>query len=103
MRIVSIKQEYITNPNENQTDAETILVTKVIIDGVSSPCILSRLMIEALGRPGKENDMELLNSGGRCLVIWTQPQLGLEAVENLINRAIAPHPASQTGVNSRYP
>ncbi|MEL7039309.1 MAG: hypothetical protein AAFO04_27405 [Cyanobacteria bacterium J06592_8] len=88
MKITSIEQEYITNPNENQTDREAILATKIIFDGVSSPCILSRLMIEALGRPGKDNDMELLNSGERCIVVWTQPQLSLEATQNLINSVI---------------
>ncbi|MEA5497288.1 hypothetical protein VB834_14150 [Limnoraphis robusta Tam1] len=90
MRIESIEQKYITNPNDNQTNSEAILATQVIFDGVSSPCILSRLMIEALGRPGKDNDMELVNSGERCIVIWTQPQLSLEVVQNIIHNAIAP-------------
>lgn len=89
MRIESIEQEYISL-DQNETDSEAIIATKVILDGVSSPCILSRLMIEALGRPGKDNDMELINSGERCIVIWTQPQLSLEAAQNLIKSAITP-------------
>lgn len=88
MRVESIEQEYMTNSNETQTDSQAVLITKVIFEGVSSPCILSRLMIEALGRPGKDNDMEFLNSGERCIVVWTHPQLSLEATQNLINRAI---------------
>ncbi|ERT03797.1 hypothetical protein M595_6262, partial [Lyngbya aestuarii BL J] len=43
MRVESIEQEYMTNSNETQTDSEAVLVTKVIFEGVSSPCILSRL------------------------------------------------------------
>ena len=89
MKIESIEQEYISL-DENQTDNEAIVATKVIFNDVSSPCILSRLIIEVLGRPGKDNDMELINSGDRCILIWTQPQLSLEAAHNLINRAITP-------------
>ncbi|EAW38607.1 hypothetical protein [Lyngbya sp. PCC 8106] len=88
MRVESIEQEYMTNSDENLTNSEAVLVTKVIFEGVDSPCILSRLMIEALGRPGKDNDMEFLNSGERCIVVWTHPQLSLEATQNLVNSAI---------------
>lgn len=89
MKIESIEQEYITL-DENQTGSKAILATKVILDDVSSPCILSRLMIDALGQPGKDNDMELINSGERCIIMWTQPSISLEAAQNLINRAITP-------------
>lgn len=59
MRIESIEQECITDSqNKNETKNEAIVATKVIIQGVSSPCVLSRLMIAKLGRPGIDNDME---------------------------------------------
>ncbi len=89
MKIESIEQEYISL-DDNKTDNEAIVATKVIFNDVSSPCILSRLMIEVLGRPGKDNDMELINSGDRCILIWTQPHLSLEVAHNLINCAITP-------------
>ena len=82
MKIESIEQDYI------ETEGNAILATQVVIAEVSSPCILSRLMIEIFGRPGKENDMELLNSGDRCIVMWTQPQLSLETAQDLIHKAI---------------
>lgn len=85
MNIDSIEQEYISHSNDKH---QGIVATKVIFRNVSSPCILSRLMIEALGRPGKDNDMELISSGDRCIVIWTQPQLSLEAAQNLIHSVI---------------
>jgi hypothetical protein len=90
MKIESIQQEYISNSNSNNDKNQGIVATKVIFRDVSSPCILSRLMIDLLGRPGKDNDMELINSGDRCIVIWTQPQLSLKAAQNLINSAIRP-------------
>lgn len=68
MRIESIEQKYITNPNDNQTNSEAILATQVIFDGVSSHCILSRLMIEALGRPGKDNDVTYSDTNSANIV-----------------------------------
>jgi hypothetical protein len=90
MKIESIEQEYMENSSDYDDNHPGIVATKVIFRDVSSPCILSRLMIDVLGRPGKDNDMELLNSGDRCIVIWTQPQLSLEATQNLIDAAITP-------------
>lgn len=90
MKVESIQQEYISNSNINNDKNQGIVATKIIFREVSSPCILSRLMIDLLGRPGKDNDMELINSGDRCIVIWTQPQLSLKAAQNLINSAIRP-------------
>ncbi len=90
MKIASIEQQYVTNPEDNPTDHEAIFATQVIFEAVESPCILSRLMIQALGKPGKENDMEFVHSGERCIVIWTQPQLSLKAVQNLLNSILIP-------------
>jgi hypothetical protein len=90
MRIESIQQEYIEIDAEGALEPEVIVETRVIFCEVSSPCILSRLMIDALGRPGVNNDLELFNSGDRCIATWTQPQLSLEATQALLSRAIVP-------------
>jgi hypothetical protein len=87
MKVDLIEQECISYSNDNNQE---VVATKVIFRDVSSPCILSRLMIDLLGRPGKDNDMELINGGDRCIVIWTQPQLSLEAAQNLIHSVITP-------------
>jgi hypothetical protein len=65
-----------------------ILFTEVIISEVASPCILSRLMINALGRPGIDTDMEVMSGGDRCIICWTQPQLSLDAVKAKLERVI---------------
>ena len=92
MRIESIEQNPIGSLDETQPDGGTILVTKVVFSEVDSLCILSRLLIDVLGRPGKDSDMELITTGNSCIVVWTQPQLSLEVAENLIQTAITPHP-----------
>ena len=92
MKIESIEQIPIAKFDETQPDCGTIIATKVVFSGVDSPCILSRILIDVLGRPGKDNDMELVNSGNCCVVVWTHPQLSLEVVENLIHTAITPQP-----------
>jgi hypothetical protein len=88
MKIESIEQEYLTEPAEAPLGSDPILCTEVIISEVASPCILSRLMINALGRPGIDTDMELMSGGDRCIICWTQPQLSLDAVKAKLERAI---------------
>jgi hypothetical protein len=90
MKIEAIDQERITSPDQQETDNEAIVETRVIIREVSSPCILSRLMIDTLGRPGIDNDMEFFHSGDRCIIVWTRPQLSLEETRALISQVIAP-------------
>jgi hypothetical protein len=90
MKIESIEQECLTPPANDEANSNAIVATRVIIGEVSSPCILSRLMIDRLGRPGIDNDMELFHSGDRCIIVWTQPQLTLEATQAFIEQAIAP-------------
>lgn len=57
MKIESIEQELIEG-------TKTIL-TRVTLNQVYSPCVLSRLMIDSLGKPGIDNDLELLGSGSQ--------------------------------------
>lgn len=90
MKIESIEQEYLTESTEAKLGSDPILLTEVIISEVASPCILSRLMINALGRPGIDTDMEVMSGGDRCIICWTQPQLSLEVVKARLERAIYP-------------
>ena len=96
MRIESIEQEYIASQDPDEMGRESIVATRVVIQEVSSPCILSRLMISTLGRPGVDTDMELFNSGDRCIIIWTRPQLTLEAAQAVMSQAIAPPALPET-------
>ncbi len=80
MKIESIEQQLIEG-------TETIL-TRVTLNQVSSPCILSRLMMDTLGKPGIDNDLEFLGSGSQWEVVWTEPELTIEQTREIINRAI---------------
>lgn len=82
MKIESIEQELIEG-------TKTIL-TRVTLNQVNSPCVLSRLMIDSLGKPGIDNDLELLGSGSQWEAVWTQPRLTIEQTRKLISKAIAP-------------
>ena len=82
MKIESIAQESI--------DGTEIVLTRVILDRVTSSCILSRLMIDTLGKPGIDSDLEFLGSGNRWEVVWSRPKLTIEQTRELIERAIAP-------------
>ena len=82
MKIESIEQELI--------EGTKIILTRVILNQVNSPCVLSRLMIDSLGKPGIDNDLELLGSGSQWEVVWTQPSLTIEQTRKLISQAIAP-------------
>ena len=70
-------------------DTKTI-VTIVTLDQVSSPCLLSRMIIDALGKPGIDNDLEFLGSGSHWEVCWSKPQLSIEKTREIMTRAIAP-------------
>jgi hypothetical protein len=82
MKIESIKRETIPETDE--------IITTVTIEGVTSQCILARLIIKAMGRPGIDNDLEFIGSGDRWLVSWTQPQLTLEETRELITKTLIP-------------
>lgn len=93
MKIASIEQEWLADEDMEAAEdlvSEAIVVTRVTIAEVESPCILSRLLISALGRPGTDSDMQLLTSGDQCVVLWTRPQLSLETAQALIHQAISP-------------
>ena len=85
MKIASIEQEPIDGTDE--------VMTRVVMTEVASQCILTRLMIKALGRPGLDNDMELVGSGEEWEILWTHPQLSIEETQELVEQAIAPPPA----------
>jgi hypothetical protein len=80
MHIQSIQQE----PLENTLD----LLTKVVIDQVESQCILTRRIMDILGKPGVDNDMEFFGSGDRWVVMWTYPQLSLAETQSLLEQII---------------
>lgn len=71
-------------------DDSDFLLTTAIIGEVSSSCILARQMIDALGRPGIDSDMEMLGTNPTWTITWTQPSLTLEQATNLMSQAIAP-------------
>ncbi len=80
MKIESIKQELIEG-------TETIL-TRVTINQVDSSCVLSRLIIDTLGKPGIDNDLEFLGSGSQWEVVWTEPKLTIEQTREIISQAL---------------
>lgn len=82
MNVESIETENIPGTDE--------IITTVTIEGVSSQCILARLIIKAMGRPGIDNDLEFVGSGDRWLISWTQPQLTLEETRELITKTLMP-------------
>jgi hypothetical protein len=82
MNIESIEREDIPGTSE--------ILTTVTIEGVTSQCILARLIIAAMGKPGIDNDLEFIGSGDRWLISWTQPQLTLEETIELLTKTLAP-------------
>lgn len=64
------------------------VLTTVIINQVSSQCILARLMIDLLGKPGIDNDMEMMGTGDTWTIIWTQPIAIIEKTQALMIKAI---------------
>jgi len=82
MNIESIDQEAIAGTDK--------VMTTVVMSAVTSQCILARLMINVLGRPGLDNDMEFIGSGDRWLITWTEPNFTLDATKALVTKAINP-------------
>ncbi|WP_013323322.1 hypothetical protein [Gloeothece verrucosa] len=82
MQIESTTQETI-----NGTE---LVLTTVVLNQVSSHCILTRLLINALGRPGVDNDMELVGAGDRWIITWTHPQFTVAQTQALIEKALTP-------------
>lgn len=90
MKLESINQEAIADTNE--------IITMAVVSEVISPCLLSRRMIDILGRPTVDNDMEILGSNDTYTIMWTQPQLTLEEATFVLNQAITTgeNPAMQS-------
>ncbi|MFB2834777.1 hypothetical protein [Floridanema evergladense] len=82
MKIEFIEQEMLE-------DTDTVM-TIVAISSVNSQCVLARLMIDILGRPGIDNDMQFMGSGDRWTITWTEPNLPLDVTQTLVNLAINP-------------
>ncbi|MEM8602801.1 MAG: hypothetical protein AAGF24_03055 [Cyanobacteria bacterium P01_H01_bin.121] len=80
MQIESVYQEDLT-----EFDAT---MTTVVLNQVDSQCILARLFIKAMGRPGIDNDLEFIGSGDRWTVMWTQPVLSIAETTAIVQQAI---------------
>jgi hypothetical protein len=81
MKVESIHQEQL----EDSSDT----LTEVVLSGVESLCILSRVMIKAIGRPGVDSDLEFLGSGDRWVIAWTFPYLPIEDLQDLLEKTLA--------------
>ncbi len=68
------------------------VITEVVIQDVTSHCILVRQLIDGLGRPGVDTDMEMVGADSTWTLVWTQPQMTLEQATCLVKQAIAPQP-----------
>ena len=80
MNIQSITHETIDGTDD--------VLTTVIINQVPSQCILVRLLIDVLGKPGIDNDMEMLGSGDTWTIIWSQPLAMIDNTRDLMSKAI---------------
>lgn len=77
---------------EQEAIAETdMILTTVVISSVTSQCVLARQLIDVLGRPGIDNDMELMGSGDQWVICWTKPYLSLNETKVLVNQALNPN------------
>lgn len=47
-------------------------------------------MIDALGRPGVDSDMEMMRANSTWTVVWSKPQLTLAQATHLVNQVIDP-------------
>ena len=66
MKLESIHQEAISGTDQ--------VITTAVISQVISSCLLTRRLIDILGRPTVDNDMEMLGVNDTCTRGWTQPQ-----------------------------
>lgn len=76
MNIESIDQELLHGSHR--------VITKVVFSRVESQCILARLAIQALGRPGVDTDLSFVGSGNQWILMWSYPTLSLEAAQALM-------------------
>lgn len=74
--------------DQESCDEDNIVLTKVVLSQVESQCILSRLAIKALGRPGVDTDLQFFGSGDCWTLMWTYPTLTLEATRTLVTNLI---------------
>lgn len=65
------------------------MLTTIVVEEVESSCILARQMIDVLGRPGVDNDMQMLGANDTWTIVWTTPQLTLAQATHLVNQTIA--------------
>lgn len=82
MKLESIRQEFISDTNT--------VITSAVINNVDSHCILARKIITVLGRPGVDNDLDMIGTNDTWTIVWTEPHHTLEEVTYLVNQAIAP-------------
>lgn len=81
MNIKQIEQEPLA-------DERNTILTKVVFSQVESQCILARLAIAALGRPGIDTDLAFVGSGDHWTLMWTYPTLSLEAAHKLVTEML---------------
>ena len=81
MKLESIHQEAISGTDQ--------VITTAVISQVISSCLLTRRLIDILGRPTVDNDMEMLGVNDTCTIVWTQPQLTLKEATFVVNQAIS--------------
>ncbi|MDJ0599258.1 MAG: hypothetical protein QNJ37_10510 [Crocosphaera sp.] len=72
----------------NPIEGTDNVLTTVIINQVSSQCILARLLIDVLGKPGIDNDLEMMGTGDTWTIMWTQKETIREQTQQLIRKAI---------------
>lgn len=81
MKLESIHQEAISGTDQ--------VITTAVISQVISSCLLTRRLIDILGRPTVDNDMEMLGVNDTCTIVWTQPKLTLKEATFVVNQAIS--------------
>ncbi|MGK7932513.1 MAG: hypothetical protein AB4041_13920 [Microcystaceae cyanobacterium] len=79
MQIESIEQAPL-----DQTET---IVTTVVFNHVESSCILARLMIDWLGKPGKDTDLELMGGNHQWVASWTYPYFSVEEMKEKLSFA----------------
>ncbi|MEM9006419.1 MAG: hypothetical protein AAGE59_23195 [Cyanobacteria bacterium P01_F01_bin.86] len=81
MKLESIHQETIAGTDQ--------VITTAIVSQVISPCLLTRRLIDILGRPTVDNDLEMLGVNDTCTIVWSWPQLTLQEATLVLNQAVA--------------
>ncbi len=87
--LISINSMHLESIHHEPIDGTDKILTTVVINQVPSQCILARLIIDALGKPGIDNDLEILGSGDTWTIMWSQPQVMMGSTEALITQAIS--------------